>query len=173
MGAESCTAAEALAAEVEDRLALPLRSAPPGNEKALAEICEGTDYRPPSDPRCHGIATDRYCRAIATSGSLYPDHVVFLGRGLPVLEQRESLNAMISAVKADGLRLPVAFLVPGIGSVIHKNASNGAEAMLTCLALVTSRLPLNAEITYLTAENEQALLNWDAERYRQQLTAQR
>jgi hypothetical protein len=42
---------------------------------------------------------------------------------------------------------------------------------LTCLALVTSRLPLNAEIIYLTAENEQALLNWEAERYRQQLTA--
>jgi len=65
----------------------------------------------------------------------------------------------------------VALLVPGVGSVIRNDASSGAEAMLTCLALVTSRLPLNAEIIYLTAENEQALLNWEAERYRQQLTA--
>ncbi len=45
--------------------------------------------------------------------------------------------------------------------------------MLTCLALVTSRVPTDAEVIYLTAENERALLNWDAERYRQQLTADR
>jgi rhamnose utilization protein RhaD (predicted bifunctional aldolase and dehydrogenase) len=173
VGAATCDAAEALVADVEKRLALEPRNAPAADHDALREICAGTDYRLPQDERSHGIATDRYARAIATSGSLYPDHVVFLGPGLPVLEQRESLNAMISPAKPDGLRLPVALLVPGIGSVIRKDASNGAEAMLTCLALVTSRLPLNAEITYLTAENEQALLNWDAERYRQQLTAQR
>ena len=80
---------------------------------------------------------------------------------------------MIAQALAEGLPPPVALLVPGIGSLIRKDASNGAEAMLTCLALVTSRLPLSAEVTYLTVENEQALLNWDAERYRQQLTAQR
>ena len=45
--------------------------------------------------------------------------------------------------------------------------------MLSCLALVTSRLPRDADIVYLAAEHEQALLNWDAERYRQQLTASR
>ena len=45
--------------------------------------------------------------------------------------------------------------------------------MLTCLALVTARLPLSAVISYLSVESEQALLNWDAERYRRQLTADR
>ncbi|MBR0751007.1 class II aldolase [Bradyrhizobium jicamae] len=173
VGAETCAEAEALVSEVEERLALPLRTAPPGNEKALAGICENTDYRLPGDPRCHGIATDRYCRAIATSGSLYPDHVVFLGPGLPILDQDERLQDMIARTKSEGLPPPVALLVHGIGSLIRKDASAGAEPMLSCLALVTSRLPLNAEIVYLSAENEQRLLNWDAERYRQQLTASR
>ncbi|HEX7920747.1 MAG TPA: class II aldolase, partial [Bradyrhizobium sp.] len=133
----------------------------------------GTSYRLPLDPRAHDTATDRYSRAIATSGSLYPDHVVFLGPGLPVLEHRESLHVMIAQSTASGLPPPVALLVPGIGSLIREDASDGAEAMLSCLALVTCRLPLTARVNYLTAENEHALLNWDAERYRQQLTADR
>ena len=173
VGAATCDAAEALVAEVEKRLALEPRSAPAADHDALRKICAGTDYRLPQDPRGHSIATDRYARTIATGGSLYPDHVVFLGPGLPVLEQHENLNVMITQALAEGLPPPGALLVPEIGSLIRNDASNGAEAMLTCLALVTSRLPLSAEVTYLTAENEQALLNWDAERYRRQLTAQR
>jgi rhamnose utilization protein RhaD (predicted bifunctional aldolase and dehydrogenase) len=171
VGAATSVAAEALVAEVEERLALPPRGAAVADEHTLRSLCADTDYRLPQDPLCHGVATDRYCRAIATSGSLYPDHVVFLGPGLPLLEQGESLHVMGLRAKAERLPPPVALLVPGVGSVIRNDASPGAEAMLTCLALVTSRLPLDAEIVYLTAENEQALLNWEAERYRRQLSA--
>ena len=55
----------------------------------------------------------------------------------------------------------------------RNDASAGAEAMLSCLALVTSRLPRNATIKYLSSRDEQALLNWDAEHYRQQMTENR
>lgn len=173
VGAATCNAAEALVADVEQRLTLDQRSAPAADHDALRKICAGTNYRLPRDPRGHDIATDRYSRAIATSGSLYPDHVVFLGPGLPVLEHREKLTALIALSTANGLPPPVALLVPDLGSLIREDASDGAEAMLTCLALVTCRLPLTARVNYLTAENEHALLNWDAERYRQQLTADR
>lgn len=173
VGAETCAAAEALVHEVERRLALAPRIGIPADDEALGSICAGTDYRTPRDPLCHGIAIDSYSRAIATSGSLYPDHVVFLGPGLPILEYGESLQITGLRTKADGPPHPVAFLVPGLGCIIRRDASDGAEAMLTCLALVTCRLPSGARVTYLTAENERALLNWDAERYRQQLTAVR
>jgi rhamnose utilization protein RhaD (predicted bifunctional aldolase and dehydrogenase) len=173
VGAATCSAAEALVADVEKRLTLELRSAPTADHDALRKICAGTDYRLPRDSRGHDIATDRYSRATATSGSLYPDHVVFLGPGLPVLEHCEKLSDMIAQTAADGLPPPVALLVPGVGSLIREDANDGAEAMLTCLALVTCRLPLTARVNYLTAESEHALLNWDAERYRQQLTAGR
>jgi rhamnose utilization protein RhaD (predicted bifunctional aldolase and dehydrogenase) len=173
VGADTSDAAEALVAEVESRLMLEPRDALAADDEALRDVCAGTDYRLPKDPRGHSVAIDRYSRAIATGGSLYPDHVVFLGPGLPILERQENLHVVSARAKANGLPPPVAVLVPGIGSVIRKDASSGAEVMLTCLALVTCRLPVNAEIIYLTAENEQALLNWDAERYRQQLTARR
>ncbi|KWV46221.1 aldolase [Bradyrhizobium macuxiense] len=172
VGAATCRAAEALVTDVEQRLALPPRGAPSANEAALRAICAATDYRLPVDPRCHDIATDASNLAIATGGSLYPDHVVFLGPALPTLGTGDKRH--VSDLKStDGLRPPVAVLVPGIGSVIRKDASAGAEAMLTCLALVTCRLPLNARIHYLTEQNEHALLNWNAEHYRQQLTANR
>jgi rhamnose utilization protein RhaD (predicted bifunctional aldolase and dehydrogenase) len=170
VGAATCAEAEALVAEVEKRLELAPRSAANPVERELHQLCAGTAYRLPTDPLCHSLATDNWCRAIATSGSLYPDHVVFLGPGLPVLGKGASLNNEANAHLPPP---PVAMLVPGIGTVIRKDASAGAEALLTCLALVTSRLPPNAEITYLSSDNERALLNWDAERYRQQLTANR
>lgn len=173
VGAADCDAAEALVYEVEKRLALAPRRAPPVNAQALRKICTGTDYRLPADPLCHSIGTDRFSRAIATGGSLYPDHVVFLGPGLPRLDEGKDLAAMTAHASANRLPLPVAALTAGIGAVIRKDASSGAEALLTCLALVTSRLPLSAEIGYLSVENEQALLNWDAEHYRRQLTAHR
>jgi rhamnose utilization protein RhaD (predicted bifunctional aldolase and dehydrogenase) len=173
VGAETCAAAEALVDEVERRLALAPRSAIPADEEALRSICAGTDYRPPKEPLSHSIGVDSYSRAIATSGSLYPDHVVFLGPGLPVLQHGEDLRILAARGHADGLPPPVALLVPGLGCVIRKDASGGAEAMLTCLGLVTCRLPLTAEVHYLTEENERALLNWDAERYRKQLTSDR
>jgi hypothetical protein len=49
----------------------------------------------------------------------------------------------------------------------------GARALLTCLALVVTRLRLDAAIEYLPLAKENTLLNWDAERYRQQMTAKR
>ncbi len=169
VGAASCEAAEALVAEVERRLALPPRDAAPADDGALRRICDGTDYRLPNDPFCHATATDPHSLAVATTGSLYPDHVVFLGPAMPILAQGEDLAAKAALTVPP----PVALLVPGKGALIRNDANPGAEAMLSCLALVTSRLPREAKIRYLSRDNEQALLNWDAEHYRQQMTVSR
>jgi rhamnose utilization protein RhaD (predicted bifunctional aldolase and dehydrogenase) len=169
VGAASCEAAEALVAEVEQRLVLPPRDAEPGDESALRRISDGTGYRLPNDPFCHVSATDPHSLSVATAGSLYPDHVVFLGPAIPILAQGEEL----AAKAAHAVPPPVALLVPDRGALIRSDASLGAEAMLSCLALVTSRLPLEANIKYLSRDNEQALLNWDAEHYRRQMTVNR
>ncbi|MBR0796400.1 class II aldolase [Bradyrhizobium jicamae] len=173
VGAATSAEAEALVADVETRLALPPRNAAAADHDALLRMCADTDYRLPGDPLSHGSATDPHSLSIATRGSLYPDHVVFLGPAMPVLAADASLAAESARVAAVGLPPPVAYLIPGTGTLIRKDVSAGAEAMLSCLALVTGRLPLTANITYLSAANEQALLNWDAEHYRQQLTANR
>ncbi|WP_426440686.1 class II aldolase/adducin family protein [Bradyrhizobium genosp. P] len=173
VGAATCAEAEALVADVETRLALTPRDAAIADQDILRLVCAGTDYRLPSDPLSHQTATDPYSFSIATRGSLYPDHVVFLGPAMPVLTENASLAAESARVTAGGSPPPVAYLVPGAGAVIRKDVGAGAEAMLSCLALVTSRIPLAAGIIYLSPTNEQALLNWDAEHYRQQLTASR
>lgn len=173
VGAATCEAADELVAEVERRLALEPRGAAPTGDGSLYRICSGSEYRLPKDPLCHTLGTDHHNFAIATKGSLYPDHVVFLGSALPVLSEGEDLTAKVALTDARGYPPPVAVIVPGKGTVIRNDASAGAEAMLSCLALVTSRLPRNATIKYLSSRDEQALLNWDAEHYRQRMTENR
>jgi rhamnose utilization protein RhaD (predicted bifunctional aldolase and dehydrogenase) len=173
VGAATCDAAEALVAEVEQRLALKPREATHANDGALAQSCAGTEYRPVQDPLCHQLATDRHNLAVATGGSLYPDHVIFLGPALPTLAEDESLTAKAGRTVPDLQPAPAAVLIPDKGAIIRSDASAGAHALLTCLALVVIRLPLDAAIEYLPPDKEQALLNWDAERYRQQMTVNR
>jgi rhamnose utilization protein RhaD (predicted bifunctional aldolase and dehydrogenase) len=169
VGAETCDAAEALIAEVERRLELKPRSAPAGDLRRLHRLCSGTAYRPAADEVCHGLATNPLNFSIATKGSLYPDHVVFLGPALPAIAADGDLEALVAGTVPP----PVALLVPGAGAIIRQDATPGAEPMLICLGLVVARLPETAAIRTLPAHEEQALLNWDAERYRQQLMAAR
>jgi rhamnose utilization protein RhaD (predicted bifunctional aldolase and dehydrogenase) len=173
VGAADCAAAEALVHEVERRLYLPVRLAPPGDPAALGALCRGTDYRPASDAACHRLATDPYSLAIVTKGSLYPDHVVFLGPAMRSLSAGESIADVIGSNASAGLPPPVALLVPGAGAIARTDIQPGADAMLSCLALVAERIPTDARISYLPADEERALLDWDAEKYRKALTAGR
>jgi rhamnose utilization protein RhaD (predicted bifunctional aldolase and dehydrogenase) len=173
VGAEDCAAAEALVHEVERRLHLPARPAPAGDSAALAAACRGTDYRPATDDVCHRLATDVRSLAIVTAGSLYPDHVVFLGPAMRAVAEGERVADVVIANEAANLPPPVALLVPGAGVIVRSDIQPGAEAMLICLALVAERLPVDAQISYLPADEELALLDWDAEKYRKALTAAR
>ncbi|MBR0694065.1 class II aldolase/adducin family protein [Bradyrhizobium lablabi] len=172
VGAATCGAAQELMMEVERRLSLVPRTSPPAAHDTLAQICAGTEYRPAPDPLHHALATDPHNLSIAAGGSLYPDHVIFLGRALPALLEGEDLALPGAGLVADGPP-PVAVLVRGKGAVIRKDANAAAQALLTCLALVVTRLPLDAAVEYLSPAKEQALLDWDAEHYRQQMMAKR
>jgi rhamnose utilization protein RhaD (predicted bifunctional aldolase and dehydrogenase) len=169
VGAETCDGAEALVHEVERRLERAPRSAPAGDRAALLQFCAGSDYRPAKGGICHELATDRHNLAVATGGSLYPDHVVFLGPALPTAEADRPLTTTLAALAAAGTPAPAALLVPDLGAIVRQDITPGAEALLVCLGLVVARLPLDATVRYLPAAEEHALLNWDAERYRQQL----
>jgi rhamnose utilization protein RhaD (predicted bifunctional aldolase and dehydrogenase) len=173
VGAADCAAAEALVHEVERRLHLLPRSAPEGDRAALEALCRSTEYRPAADDSCHRLATDPHSLAIVTKGSLYPDHVVFLGPRCVLVGDGERIAAVIAANAAAELPPPVALLVPGSGAVMRSDIQPGAEAMLVCLALVAERIPADARISYLPADEERALLDWDAEKYRKALATGR
>lgn len=153
VGGADTEAAAALLAEVSRRLCRPPRAAPPPDIAALERAAAGTDYRLPEDLATHASATDPRALDVALRGSLYPDHVIFLGPG-------------VSTDLASGRAL---VLLPGAGALLKRDASAGAAALARCLADVTARLEPSEPIVALTAAQNGELLGWDAEKYRQQL----
>jgi rhamnose utilization protein RhaD (predicted bifunctional aldolase and dehydrogenase) len=173
VGGPDCPTAAKLMHEVECRLALPLRPAAAADIERLAALCRGTGYRPAGYEDCHAIATDARSTAIATGGTLYPDHVVFLGPGARALRDGESLADVERAAAAKGMAAPAFVLMPGIGTAVRADLTAGAEALLRCLGLVARRIPAEVEVTYLPAEEERHLANWEAEAYRKALNRER
>ncbi|RYH07852.1 class II aldolase/adducin family protein [Tropicimonas sp. IMCC6043] len=102
------------------------------------------------------MAMDEGVCAAITGGSYYPDHVVFLGAGLPV---------------ADSELSPPVIVLPGQGIQIRRSATSVQRAMLTCLSDIFRRLPKAWAPEPIGPEAEAELLNWDAEKYRQWLAA--
>jgi len=103
------------------------------------------------------LAQDSAALARVTAGSYYPDHVVFLGPGLPT---------------EDNANAPPVILVPGVGVQIRTTATTTQRAMLRCLSDVLRRIPSEWTLQPIGRAAEAELLNWDAEKYRQWLAAQ-
>lgn len=129
VGAGTVADVAALVAEVSNRLRQPAR--------ASADI-----------------AVDPVSLALARQGSLYPDHVIFLGPGIFETASRWPMR-----------------VVPGVGVEMAEHATPGAHAMARCLTDVTARLAADTPLRVLTRDEEAALLGWDAEQYRQTLDA--
>jgi len=140
----------ALIAEVEQRLHMP-RGDDAASQPPVAAP-EGRVWLPGS----HALARDeRLCRLIQ-AGSYYPDHVVFLGPAVPLLEP--------------GCMAPLA-LAPGQGLALRADATPAQRAMAQAILDVLARLPPDWTPQTLSPGDEAALLDWDAEKYRQALAA--
>lgn len=140
----------ALIKEVEDRLALPANFG--GQARPLGDPDPGFEWAQES-----WLAHDARAAKLALSGSYYPDHVVFLGPALPA---------------KDHAGAPPVILREGKGVLIREGATSSQRAMLRCLSDVLARLPSGWVPRPIGADAEGALLNWDAEKYRQALAAQ-
>jgi len=164
VGGAECAEAAELLAEVERRLA-PDATRPDftADIDSLNTRAQGGAYRLPTNAACHAMAATAGATALASGGSLYPDHVVFLGPAVCVLADGDAMPS--------GDDAPALLLAPGKGVLVRQGISQGAEAMVHALAMVIRLLPDGASVRYLTAEDECQLLNWDAEKYRQALSA--
>src|SRR5262249_52883905 len=116
-----CAQVEALLAEVEHRLRLDPRPSPPPRIDALKGLAESSPYRPAASAVVHGIATDAERLSIAGVGSLYPDHVVFLGPAVRVLGDEERPAAIARRAEAEGHPPPALLLVPGRGALLRSD----------------------------------------------------
>jgi rhamnose utilization protein RhaD (predicted bifunctional aldolase and dehydrogenase) len=169
VAAETVADAARLLAEVSQRFAVPVRRAPSADLEALSRLAVNSAYRLPDDGRIHDAATDLESCRIAAGGSLYPDHVIFLGKGSVVAAPGENALSVEEGFRRAGESLPPVLLFPGKGALVLKDISAGALAMARCLSDVTARIPEGARLRYLTDAENAELLGWDAEKYRQQL----
>lgn len=157
VAAETVGAADDLLARVVAALRVdpvPLRAAD------LGAVPDGWVAAPPA---LSHLALDPKRLAMATGGSLYPDHVIFCGVGALAAD---------TPPEGDG---PPMVLIPGKGALLRASASAGASAgtwaLSQCLGDVLMRVPEGATLRYLTLEQNGELLNWDAEKYRLALNA--
>ena len=162
---DSVAEAEQLRTEVSRRLARVPRSAPAPDREALRGA-EGDGYAMAEDRDLHAIATDPISLVAARQGSLYPDHVVFLGPGIIAAGPNETAAA---AARRAGRAAAPLVIVPGAGVLLHDMATRAARALGRCLADVTGRLASTDLVDPLNPADEAQLLDWDAEKYRQSL----
>ncbi|MCX5571866.1 class II aldolase/adducin family protein [Kaistia nematophila] len=165
VAADTVEAAVRLIERVGEALAEPARPAPAGDLGALEALAEGSPYRLPDDPAAHATATDPARLAIAARGTLYPDHVVFLGSGTAVLAEGDTPAAVAKRAALP----PMLLAVPGKGVLIHRDVLRGGDALARALAEVTGRIAADAPLRFLTIDEEQELVTWDAEIYRRSL----
>ncbi|MBZ9674348.1 class II aldolase/adducin family protein [Mesorhizobium sp. ES1-1] len=167
VAAETVAEAEKLLRRVTSLLARPPRNVAEPDTAALTALARDSGYRLPADIEAHRVAIDPESRRMASGGSLYPDHVIFLGEGSVVAQAGEDAKRVAQRLG----EAPAAILFPGFGVLMRGDTSPGADAMQRCLADVTARIDVHAKLNYLTPAENDELINWDAEKYRQKLNA--
>ncbi|KGG02840.1 hypothetical protein EU99_1802 [Prochlorococcus marinus str. MIT 9321] len=139
------------------------------NHHSLENLSINSLFRPTSFLEAHQLAASKRSINIASSGSLYPDHVVFLGPStlsINNISEFNDLNYFFNNKK----KLPV-IIYKDLGVLVPKDISYEAEEMVLALSRVVSNIPENSKINYLTKFQENELINWPAETYRFKLNS--
>ncbi len=172
VAAATVAGAKALLMRVVQAMSVVPRSATP--DLAALGARRGDGFEPlPVDHPLHCVAMYRDLVRAAEGGSLYPDHVLFCGIGAVAMSAEETPGMAVARQIAAGKPKPPFLLVPNAGALIHDEASAGATALSCCQGDVLSRVPEAARLTYLTLAQNAELLDWDAEKYRLALDADR
>lgn len=167
VGGESVAQAEHLLREVNSRLEPAVTDCITPIDGAFERRLEGTGWMPAPCSVTQALAHDPVRRHIACSGTLYPDHLIFLGPGIAVGHPGEVSPGCPSDVAH---RLVV---YPGAGTAIPADATGAECAMARCLGDVVARIDPDATLVTLSAAEENALLDWAPEKHRQGLNAAR
>ncbi len=136
---------------------------------ALEQIARNSTYHPARDAQSHMVALSKINREIATGGSLYPDHVIFLGTEIGVLPDGQSAADLEAVTHREGRDAPKMLIVPGKGVLLSGTLTAGGEVMARCLAEVVGRISEGKSVVHLSKDDEYELTHWEAEQYRQAL----
>lgn len=165
----SVDAAQQRLTQVCRALQQPVLNTAAARTDKLTQLADGSNYELPRHTETHAVALHEHCASVARGGSLYPDHVIFLGPGSVFAAHGESAADVAARCAHHGHAPPVSILFPGNGVLMKQGAGDSAQAMARCLSDVCVRVAANAQVNYLTADQNHELIHWDAEKYRQTL----
>ncbi|MBI0477177.1 class II aldolase [Sphingomonas sp. MA1305] len=161
VAADTILEAETLVTAVMERVEESIPP-PPAPDSRLATCASALGGVPVNDPAAHRLAFDDRLAHLAASGSFYPDHVVFLGHAA----------RLGTAATPPGRPPGKLSIIPGLGCLLPPGLPSDAHDMAACIAETLARVPVGAPLNVLTADEERELVDWDAEKYRQQLSQQ-
>lgn len=124
-------------------------------------------YFPLADTEVQRLALDESLyRRLSSFWVLYPDHAVFLGRRAACYD---SIDCLTTAIRqADGC--PELVFVRGCGVYAKPTFSHAKQVQLRCYYDILVRVSEMSAIRPLTEDEIAELLDWDAEKYRMEMT---
>jgi rhamnose utilization protein RhaD (predicted bifunctional aldolase and dehydrogenase) len=172
VGGDDCDSAEWLLREVEQRLDIKVSAASEPDSAGLVRLAEGTEWRIADNPEVHALGTNRSVCDIASRGTMYPDHCVYLGPAAAVLGDGESISDAVARYRQRYDYQPTVLLVPQMGVLTSNRLTLSGAQLLICLKRVAERIVPEEGIHYLEDVDVARLMNWDAEKYRIAMSAQ-
>lgn len=161
IAAQNCKAAEKLLFDIEMCLQLPiLRQNVIPDFILLNSLIKNQPYRLPKFDIVHLLALDMEVLSLVTSGTLFPDQIVFLYNKILVTNFENIEDCLI-------LR-PSVLVVKNLGVLIQSECSIVTDELLNALALISCRV-FSEKIKYLTPRAEAEILDWEAEHYRKKI----
>lgn len=148
--------------EVESRWRREGLSALAVDQEALQRVCPA-GYHPARYGDAHECALRPGSFRRACLGMPAPDFAVFLGMYLCPFSDRMEYAERFQH------EAPV-LLAEGLGAMVRDGVSDNGELMLEALGRMLARMGDSESLTYLPAMECEALLHWDAEKYRQAMT---
>ena len=145
--------------EVEIRL----RAEPSAFDFVFEETECPSGYHPAKYADAHFCASPPNSLNGTIHGMPAPDFAVFLGARLCPIEQRDEYAA-------DYGHLPPVLVLEGRAVMVRDGVSENGELMLEALGRMLLRLPPVRQFNLLPRDEVLALLNWDAEKYRQSVS---
>lgn len=171
VGANSAMSGLEITLNIEERLhSLMRRDISPNKFRATDELKnrylndEAFELAP--DGIIQALAFDESCLKSASKGTLYPDHVVFLGPGVAVMQESESVKEAAKRAETYFGTQVRTIVVPNEGVIVTRSLSESARDMLLALANIAIRVRFPESVESLSYDQEQQLINWDAEQYR-------
>lgn len=167
VGGHSCSAAEHLLGEVEQRLTIQARPAPAANEARLRQVLTGSAWSLPLDATIHSLATDPHSRCILAGGVLYPCQALFL----PGMSELASLVFQEPYCNQREYSTQQVCFIGNQGVTVNQQMTRAEQEMLVGLVNVVQRIHPSSPLRYLTEKEIRDVLNDVGGQYRQSANA--